>query len=558
MAIKKKGSAESEQRTLVAVLLCMGLYTVYTAFFAPPPPAVDPPSTEVVSAETVGEVPEPEESVPQTLVAHSERPWVTSVVTGTFSSLDGGPTDLVIPDQPGPLEITPVWTYVIDRVTGESDGEWKPYGDEPGPQGLLTERGSLLMAGAGTSFVDGEYEVNGSDILSATRSDGRLRIQKTWRSSEDPNIVEVSLRFSNMGSTPIEGPLWFGSADGYEEMGGMMSRYSSFFWPFGHADGDLEQPSDLKDLEEDGPEIHTGPVNWYGTGDRYFVAMTIVPEKYRGWGDLVFSPTADGRHGVFVVHPGGLAVGDSQSLDLKIYTGARDISVLERIDPSLGDAVDLGFFGLFARLLLGGLKLIEGVIGNWGWSIMILTFLINLAFWPLMKKSYESGQKMRALQPKIDAMKERFKDDPQRQGQEQMKIFQEEGVNPLGGCLPMLLRMPVLFALYSVLLYSVDVFHADWWYLKDLSVADPTAMLPLFVGVMMLMQQRLTPIPPNMDKTQARMMRMMPFMFVAFMFVFPAGLALYVCVNTTMSILQMWLVRRKYPPPGSTAVAAAT
>mgnify|MGYP002634085457 CR=1 FL=1 len=556
MAIKKKGSGDTEQRTLIAVLLCMVLYTVYTAFFAPTAPPVDPAPVEAVGeGPTVDPVADPiAPPVPVETLEHTERPWSSDVVSGTFSSTDGTLTNLIIPSQPGPLAITPIWDHVLNLIKGE-DGEWKPYGDEPGPQRLVGERGSLLMAGVGPTFTDGEYSVSGGEVITATRHASGLTVQKTWKLDEDPRFLDVELRFANSGSADIAGPLWFGSADAYDEMGGMMSRYSNFSWPFGHADGDLEQPSKLEDLDEDGPSVHEGAVTWYGTGDRYFVAMTLLPEEHQGWGDLVFAPTEDGRHGVFVVHPGGLASGDSQTVTLRIYTGARDISVLEDLGPTLDDAVDLGFFGFFARLLLTGLKLIEGVVGNWGWSIMLLTFFINIAFWPLMKKSYESGQKMRALQPKIDAMKARFKDDPQRQGQEQMKLFQEEGVNPLGGCLPMLLRMPVLFALYSVLLYSVDVYHADWLYLKDLSVADPTAMLPLFVGIMMFIQQRLTPMPANMDATQAKMMRLMPFMFVAFMFVFPAGLALYVCVNTTMSILQMWLVKRKYPTPPAPAAA---
>jgi YidC/Oxa1 family membrane protein insertase len=555
MAIKKKGAPETEQRTLIAVLLCMVLYTVYTSFFAPaPPPVAEVPVAEE-GTPSVGEQPVASDPVPAPVaVSHTERPWSTPLLSGTFTSADGGPTDVVFPEQPGPLNITPIWTMVLEKIKGESEGEWKPYGDDPGPQRLLTDGGSLLMAGTGEGFVDGEYSVSGADAITATRKQGALRIQKVYTASpDDPSRLSARLTFENTGSTPIDGPLWFGTADNFDEMGGMMSRYSSFYWPFGHADGDLEQPGELEDLDEDGPDRFEGPVSWYGTGDRYFVAMTMIPEDKQSWGELTFSNTADGRHGVFVVHDGPLAAGETTVLELDLYTGARDVSILETLGETQGEAVDLGFFGVFARLLLGGLKLIEGVIGNWGWSIMLLTFFINIAFWPLMKKSYESGQKMKLLQPKIEAMKERFKDDPQRQGQEQMKLFQEEGVNPLGGCLPMLLRMPVLFALYSVLLYSVDVYHADWFYLKDLSVADPTAILPLIVGLMMFGQQAMTPIPSNMDKTQAKMMRLMPFMFVAFMFVFPAGLALYVCVNTSMSILQMWLVKRRFStqPPAA-------
>jgi YidC/Oxa1 family membrane protein insertase len=167
---------------------------------------------------------------------------------------------------------------------------------------------------------------------------------------------------------------------------------------------------------------------------------------------------------------------------------------------------------------------------------------------------------MQALQPKIQAMKEQFPDDPQRQGQEQMKLFKDEGVNPLGGCIPMIIQMPVWFALYSVLLFSVDVYHAEFFYLRDLSSPDPWGVLPTLVGVLMVLQQRLTPMSPSMDPTQQKIMRMMPLVFVFIMYSFPSGLALYILVNTILSILQMWLVNKAYPmvqPPATPAASKA-
>ena len=168
MAIKKKGAPETEQRTLIAVLLCMVLYTVYTSFFAPPAPPVDPAPVEVVDG--VGEVnPTLVEAAPEPVtVEPSTRPWSTEIISGTFSSRDGGPTDVIFPDQQGPLNVTPVWTMVIDKVTGKSEGDWKPYGEDPGPQRLLSNKGSLLMAGKGEGFTDGEYAVTGDATITAT------------------------------------------------------------------------------------------------------------------------------------------------------------------------------------------------------------------------------------------------------------------------------------------------------------------------------------------------------------------------------------------------------
>jgi YidC/Oxa1 family membrane protein insertase len=209
--------------------------------------------------------------------------------------------------------------------------------------------------------------------------------------------------------------------------------------------------------------------------------------------------------------------------------------------------VDFGFFGFFSHILLFILELWQGVVGNWGVAIILLTVTVKLAFWPLTKKSFESSRKMQALSPQMAEIKEKHKDDAQKAGQAQMELFKKEGVNPLAGCLPMFIQMPVWFALYSVLLFAADLYQAEFLYLADLTSKDPFGVLPTLVGVGMIFQQRMTPLSPTMDPMQQKMIRFMPLAFTIIFYSFPSGLALYVLVNTILSILQMFLVNRAFP-----------
>jgi YidC/Oxa1 family membrane protein insertase len=189
----------------------------------------------------------------------------------------------------------------------------------------------------------------------------------------------------------------------------------------------------------------------------------------------------------------------------------------------------------------------QKLVVNWGVAIILLTVTVKISFWKLTTKSFASGRKMQALAPQMAEIKEKYKGDAQKAGQAQMELFKKEGVNPMSGCLPMLIQMPVWFALYSVLLFASDLYQAEFLYVRDLTSVDPYGVLPTLVGVVMVIQQFLTPMSPTMDPMQRKMMRMMPLVFVVIMYSFPSGLALYILVNTLFSIVQMWRVNKAYP-----------
>ena len=564
MAISKKNSGEST-RMLIAMALVMGIFFAYQSFFAPPAPVVEPVAETPVVDPLQPIVPTVVPSTPAvaSMEAVPERSLDLSTpeIHAPLSSHGGSPRQLELPNVPGPLQVTPIWLAAWEAIQGERNfGEWfaAPYGEDPGTEKITSEKAVVLAAGTGAVRAEGEYFLEGSGPWVATRTTPEgLRLTKTWAATENPNVLSVQVVWENISPTPVAAELWVGSYDQLSEPGGMMSRYESLRQAFGHIDGDLETLENITDIDEDGPEAFEGEVDWFGVGDRYFLSVAVMDQP--AWGTFAFAGAEDETHGAFVSSTKTIQPGQTEELNFQIYAGQRNIQTLADLGSDLDQAVNLGFFGFFARWLLKYLIWIHSLVGNWGLAIVLLTVSVKVLFLPLTKKSFESSQKMQALQPQVQELKAKYENDPQRAGQEQMKLFQKEGVNPMSGCLPMLIQMPVWFALFTVLLYTAELFHADFLIWKDLSVVDPFAILPAIVGTMMLLQQRMTPTSPGMDPNQARMMKLMPLIFVFFYFTFPAGLAIYSTTNITLSLLQMWVIRRRLakPPPGAPATLAA-
>lgn len=227
-----------------------------------------------------------------------------------------------------------------------------------------------------------------------------------------------------------------------------------------------------------------------------------------------------------------------------LYAGPKDQGKLEALSPGLELTVDYGVLWFIAQPIFWLLKLIHSALGNWGWSIIVLTIIIKLMFFPLSAASYRSMGRMRAVAPKLQALKEQFGDDRQKMSQAMMELYKKEKINPLGGCLPILVQMPVFLALYWVLLESVEMRQAPWLlWITDLSVKDPYFLMPIIMGVTMFIQQHLNPTPP--DPMQAKVMKLMPIIFTFFFLWFPAGLVLYWVVNNCLSIAQQWYITRQ-------------
>lgn len=239
-----------------------------------------------------------------------------------------------------------------------------------------------------------------------------------------------------------------------------------------------------------------------------------------------------------------VAAGAQGETSAILYAGPKLQGYLETLSPGLELTVDYGFLWFLAQPIFWLLEVIHSILGNWGWSIIVLTIIIKLIFFPLSAASYKSMARMRAVAPKLAQLKEQHGEDRQKMSQAMMELYKKEKINPLGGCLPILVQMPVFLALYWVLLESVEMRQAPWLlWITDLAIKDPFFILPIIMGATMFIQQQLNPTPP--DPMQAKVLKMMPIIFTFFFLWFPAGLVLYWVVNNVLSIAQQWYITRK-------------
>lgn len=322
------------------------------------------------------------------------------------------------------------------------------------------------------------------------------------------------------------------------EASSMMMGVSTFTGPAVFTDADKFQKVEFSEIAKGKAKFAQKADNgWLAVVQHYFVSAWLAPagvprEFYmRSVGGDLFSA------GIIV--PAG---SDGKSA-VALYAGPQEQDKLKEIAPGFDLVVDYGWLTVIAAPLFWVLALIHKLSGNWGWAIIGLTVLLKLMFFPLSAASYKSMAKMRVLSPKLLKLKEIYGDDKVRLNQEMMELYKREKVNPLGGCLPVLVQIPVFIALYWVLLGAVEMRNAPWLgWIADLSVKDPYYILPLVMGATMLIQTRLNPAPP--DPIQAKIMLYMPIMFTFMFLFFPAGLVLYWTVNNLLSIAQQWQITR--------------
>ena len=288
---------------------------------------------------------------------------------------------------------------------------------------------------------------------------------------------------------------------------------------------------------------------WAAMIQHYFLGA-IIPET--GEANRYYTKTLSGaRYVIGLISPQRVVpAGTTASFSNRLFIGPKLQDEMEQVAPGLQLTVDYGVLTVLARPLFIGLDWIHGVTGNWGWAIIILTILIKLVFYKLSETSYRSMANMRKLAPRMKSLKERYGDDRQKLNQAMMELYKKEKINPLGGCLPILVQIPVFIALYWVLLESVELRQASFMlWLNDLSSPDPYYVLPLLMGATMLIQQKLNPAP--MDPIQAKVMMALPVVFTVFFAFFPSGLVLYWVTNNTLSIAQQWVITKRVEAGGN-------
>ncbi len=371
---------------------------------------------------------------------------------------------------------------------------------------------------------------------------GGLRVEKRYVFRRGDYLVRVEQRVINGSGEPWRGRAYFQLQRG----AGADPSKSRFLYTYlgaaYYTPDDHYEKLPFKELAER-PLARDVRGGWVAMVQHYFLGAWIPPEAQTV---RLYSRVLDGpRYVVGVVTPPQVAPpGGETVFAAELWAGPKLQERLSEVAEGLELTVDYGILTVLAKPLFWLLKLIHGVVGNWGWAIVLLTLLIKLAFYKLSETSYRSMAKMKKLAPRLQALKERYGDDKQRLNQAMMELYRKEKINPLGGCLPILVQIPVFIALYWVLLESVELRQAPFLlWIRDLSTPDPYYVLPVLMGISMFLQQRLNPTP--MDPVQAKVMMALPVLFTVFFAFFPSGLVLYWLTNNVLSIAQQWVINRR-------------
>lgn len=380
--------------------------------------------------------------------------------------------------------------------------------------------------------------------MSWVSDDGQIEVIKTYFFERGSHLVRVEQEVRNFGDDH-----WVGRQYRQLRHGSTPSRESWFLYTFTGAayfDGKYNKES-FESFENSPINIPLLEGGWISIIQHYFMSAWIPgPDEV----NTLYTRAVPGSRGTeFLIglhsaEPLVIAPGTSDRFETRIWIGPKIQSELSEIARGLELTVDYGIFTFLSKPLFWLLRIIHNFVGNWGWAIIILTIIIKLAFFHLSATSYRSMAKMRAVAPKLQALKDRYKDDKQRMNTALMDLYKKEKINPLGGCLPILIQIPVFIALYWVLLESVEMRQAPWMlWIQDLSTRDPLFILPILMGVTMFIQYKLN--PPPMDPIQQKIFMALPFVFTIFFAFFPAGLVLYWFTNNLFSIAQQYVITRK-------------
>lgn len=388
------------------------------------------------------------------------------------------------------------------------------------------------------------YEmVDGADTLEVrlTWNDGQgLSIDKVYTFHRGSYVIDVAFEVKNESGKPWSGHMYRQLQRNEPESGGSRFIYTYTGGVIYSEEEKYEKVKFDEMKETDLSRSITG--GWAAMIQHYFLGAWIPPKDEIG--NYYTKSPGENRYIIGMVGPvKSVAPSETGTLNARLYVGPKLQDQLEEVSKGLELTVDYGILTIISEPLFWMLKQIHNIIGNWGWAIIILTIMIKAVFYKLSETSYKSMAHMRKVQPRLQQLKERFGDDKQKLNEAMMKMYREEKINPLGGCLPILVQIPVFIALYWMLLESVEMRQAPFmFWINDLSTKDPYFVLPVLMGITMLIQHRLNPTP--MDPIQARVMMILPIAFTFFFMFFPAGLVLYWVVNNTLSIAQQWYITR--------------
>ena len=510
---------------------------------APATPAAgsEVPSAPVPAASTSSAVPTgntPAQSTSKTIRV------VTDLYTLDIDTKGGNIVNLLLNDYPVSLE--------------EKDKKFQLL--RPVPPNLFVSQSGLIGTSDGDAPThEARYQAekdryrmqDGADELLVSlrwSNPAGVEVIKRFRFRRGTYLVDVSHEVRNNSAAE-----WTGRE--YRQLlhGKPSERKGDAKFVYTYTGGAIYSPEDkyqkikFDDMEET-PLSREVKGGWIAMLQHYFLGAWIPPKDET---DHFYSNVLPGERYVLGAYtpPVSIAAAGTHTFSSGFLAGPKLQDQLEVIAPGLELTVDYGWLTVVAKPIFWLMKQIHSLVGNWGWSIILLTLIIKLAFFKLSETSYKSMANMRKMTPRIQALKDRYGDDKQRLNQAMMELYKKEKINPLGGCLPIVVQIPVFIALYWVLLESVELRQAPFiLWIKDLSIKDPYFVLPVIMGVSMFIQQKLNPAPP--DPMQAKLMMALPFVFTIFFAFFPAGLVLYWVTNNILSISQQWYITRQIEKAG--------
>ncbi len=552
-----------QTRALIAVVISLLILIFYQQFFTPAPPqegkeqkpqekAQPAPIAKEEGIKPMAQAPyRPGAGQPP---AALPAPSIPPAGTGKDVTVDTPLYTAVFSTGGARLKDWKVKQY-LDKIDGgakpldlanETLGSKNPFGLE------VTEANFPLPAGA-------PFQVNTENLQLKDQQKGDLRF--TYNSPEGLRItqsitfyadryqMDLQLQMANLSSQTLEGrPIyrWAGKiipasgGSGFACIPGSGGSSGAAVPPFTTLVNKELHEIEFKDLKE---EKRFSNPRWGGFQDIYFLAA-LVPQKVEGT-ELILKKISETEGDLFMAGPKAvLPPGTQFSQVYTMYLGPKDLDILKSFGHDLDRALDFGWFDVVAKPMLYALKFFYAFTGNYGIAIILLTVIIKILFWWPTQISYRSMREMKKLQPEMAKLREKFKNDREKLNKEMMDLYRRYKVNPMSGCLPMVIQIPIFFALYKVLLYSIEIRHAPfYWWIQDLSAQDPYYISPILMGASMLIQQWMT--PTTGDPTQAKMMLIMPVVFTFMFLTFPTGLVIYWLFNNILSIGQQMYINKQ-------------
>jgi YidC/Oxa1 family membrane protein insertase len=385
------------------------------------------------------------------------------------------------------------------------------------------------------------------EITFSWTSEEGVDLIKTFTFSNDSYYIDYDFTVENNSSAPLDirpAVKWPTTVkkESSKKSGWLFGGMTGEIQQFIYLISDTVNRQELKDITEN--KVFSGDIKWAGFEEKYFISSLILQEEEDLSLQLV--QPQNGEVSFQLLFPmTNISLNTHKTFSSSLYLGPKDLGQLEKGEGELGRAIDFGFFDPVAKPMLFILNLFYSFIPNYGLAIIFLSIAIKVIFWPLTHKSQKSMKEMQKIQPKIAELKEKYKDNKEELNRKTMEFYKTNKVNPLGGCLPILIQIPVFFALYRVLLNSIELRHAPFisFWINDLAAKDPTYISPLLMGASMFMQQKMTPTVG--DPAQAKIMLVMPIMFTFMFLSFPSGLVIYWLVSNVLSILQQYYINKQ-------------